>query len=961
MASLSDENSSFLSGINSTYIAELYQRYLKAPSAVNAEWAEIFDLLGDDESVLQEDIKGASWAPRASRVIGSGHGLPSISDALDKYKDNGTHTAQHESNANIRRATLDSVRALMLIRNYRVRGHLSAQLDPLKLNTRLDHPEISPSNYGFTEEDLDRPIFLNYVLGFESATLREIITICREAYCGHLGIEFMHIQDPQEKSWLQERAEMTRGANSFSVSKKKAILKKLTESECFERFLDQRHPGSKRFGLDGGESAVPLVEHILRYGSKLGLEEVVVGMAHRGRLNFLFNIMGKPFKAIFKEFSQGTVATEGIRSFDDIKYHLGASTDRDFNDRSLHLSLTANPSHLEAVNVVALGKARAKQDCSHELKRSKVMCILMHGDAAMAGQGIVPETLALSQLPGYRTGGTVHLIINNQIGFTTSPLLGRSSPYCSDVAKMVGAPILHVNGDCPESCIHAAQIAIEYRQKFEKDVFIDMWCYRRHGHSEIDEPKFTQPLMYKTIDTHKSARQLYAEKLVNDRVISQEEADTIEKEFMDSLSEDAKISKNYVPNKEEWLEGDWQGLKAPSDSKKEPETGIDKNMLQKIGKTLGEVPKNFAIHLKLERLLEHRRAMLETEQNFDWATAEALAFGSLLCEANPVRLSGEDSQRGTFSQRHALLIDQKNETPYIQLNHIQNGQALLSALDSPLSEFGVLGFEYGYSLAQPNTLVLWEAQFGDFVNGAQVIIDQFIASGEKKWLRMSGLVMLLPHGYEGQGPEHSSARPERFLLQCAQQNWQVCNATTPANYFHLLRRQIHRDYRKPLILFTPKSLLRHKLCVSDFSEMQAGTCFKKVLLDGRDENLQDTKIKRAIFCTGKVYYDLYKEAEKRDDIYLARIEQLYPWPEAEIVALLGRFQNAKIIWCQEEPENMGYWQFTDRRLETAMQKAKTKQARPLYVGREASASPATGIPSHHKAELEKLMKDALLN
>ena len=958
--------SSFLSGANETYIAELYERYLRNPNSVDPEWVELFRDLKDGPSEIGGELRGASWAPRTGRVIGVNGQYPGLSDAtaaaaMARQPEAPAYYPMAAASAEqIRRATMDSIRALMLIRAYRVRGHLHATLDPLGLEERPAHAELDPATYGFNEDDLDRPIFINYVLGLESATLREIVSMLNATYCGNIGVEFMHIQEPEEKAWIQERIENIRNQTDFTDRGKITILERLTEAEEFETFLDKRYTGTKRFGLDGGESTVPALEQILKRGAQLGIQKIVLGMAHRGRLNVLANIMHKPYRAIFAEFQGQSSNPEDVQGSGDVKYHLGTSADREFDGKLLHLSLTANPSHLEAVNTVVLGKVRAKQQQYGDTERDKVMGVLLHGDAAFAGQGMVAETFDLSQLKGYRTGGTIHFVINNQIGFTTNPSYSRSSPYCSDVAKMVQAPIFHVNGDDPESCVHAARIATEFRQRFKKDAVIDLFCYRRHGHNEADEPAFTQPRMYNRIDKHPRVREIYAKRLEEEGAIEPGQADRILANLRQALEDDFKSAESYKPNKADWLEGKWAGLSVASGDERRGETAIGIDLLREVGHAISRVPKNVAVHPKIVRQLNTKRKMIESGEGIDWATAEALAYGTLLCESTPVRLSGQDSGRGTFSQRHAVLVDQENEDRYIPLNNIRFGQAPFEVLDSPLSEVGVLGFEYGYSLSEPNALVLWEAQFGDFANGAQVIIDQFIASGERKWLRMCGLVMLLPHGYEGQGSEHSSARLERYLQLSAEDNLQVVNCTTPAQYFHVLRRQIRRNFRKPLIVMTPKSLLRHKRCVSKLDDFIEGSSFHRVMYD--DVALcKDAEVRRVVLCSGKVYYDLFEEREKRGikDVAFLRMEQLYPFPGKALTEQLARYPAAEIVWCQEEPKNMGGWTFVEPRIEQVLLELGSQCRRPIYVGREEAAAPATGLLRRHIEQQTKLVDQAL--
>ncbi len=717
---------------------------------------------------------------------------------------------------------------------------------------------------------------------------------------------------------------------------------------------------------------IPALEQIIKRGGALGVRDIVIGMAHRGRLNVLAQVMGKPHRAIFHEFKGGSTTPNEVEGSGDVKYHLGASSDREFDDNKVHLSLTANPSHLEIVDPIVLGKVRAKQDqlgASRE-DRTMVMPLLIHGDASFAGQGVVAECFGLSGLRGHRTGGSLHFIVNNQIGFTTSPRYSRSSPYPSDVAKMIEAPIFHVNGDDPEAVVFAAKVATEFRQKFQKPVVIDMFCYRRHGHNEGDEPSFTQPLMYKAIANHPTTLEIYGDKLVNEGVVTSGEVEKMKADWRARLDTELEAAQGYRANKADWLDGRWTGFKTAGDSDdpRRGQTGVDMATLKELGQKITTLPPGFHLHRTLNRFLENRRKAIETGVGIDWATGEALAFCSLLLDGHRVRLSGQDSERGTFSQRHSVLTDQETEQRYTPFNHLREGQPRYEVINSMLSEEAVLGFEYGYSLAEPNALTLWEAQFGDFANGAQVLFDQFISSGERKWLRMSGLVCLLPHGYEGQGPEHSSARLERYLQMCAEDNMQVANCTTPANYFHILRRQLKREFRKPLILMTPKSLLRHRRAVSRLDEMGPGTSFHRLLWDDAqlspDEKIKlapDAKIRRVVLCSGKVYYDLYEEREKRgiDNVYLLRIEQLYPFPTKALMLELSRFKQAEIVWCQEEPRNMGAWVFVDIFLEWVLNQigAKTKRAR--YAGRPASASTAVGQMSLHLAQLKQFLEEAL--
>ncbi len=971
---------SFLYGTNAPYIEDLYARYEADPKSVDAEWQSFFQSLKDDARDVSENARGPSWRrsdwPRLERsdlVAALDGDWGETGKAIGaKVAAKAQSKGVELSTGDVERATRDSIRALMLIRAYRARGHLHANLDPLGLQPPNNEEELDPSAYGFTEADLDRPIFLDNVLGLEFGTIRQIVGILRRTYCQTLGVEFLHISDGAQKGWIQERIEGPDKEITFTREGKRAILNKLVEAEGFEKFSDLKFTGTKRFGLDGAESMIPALEQIIKRGGALGVRDIVIGMAHRGRLNVLAQVMGKPHRAIFHEFKGGSTTPNEVEGSGDVKYHLGASSDREFDDNKVHLSLTANPSHLEIVDPIVLGKVRAKQDQLGATRddRTMVMPLLIHGDASFAGQGVVAECFGLSGLRGHRTGGSVHFIVNNQIGFTTSPRFSRSSPYPSDVAKMIEAPIFHVNGDDPEAVVFAAKVATEFRQKFQKPVVIDMFCYRRHGHNEGDEPSFTQPLMYKAIASHPTTLEIYSNKLVGEGVVTAGEVERMTADWRNRLDTELEAAQSYRANKADWLDGRWSGFKRAEDAEdpRRGKTGVDIGTLKEIGTKITTLPPDFHLHRTLNRFIDNRRKAIETGTNIDWSTAEALAFCSLLLEGHRVRLSGQDSERGTFSQRHSVLTDQENELRYTPFNHLSDTQARYEVINSMLSEEAVLGFEYGYSLAEPNALTMWEAQFGDFANGAQVLFDQFISSGERKWLRMSGLVCLLPHGYEGQGPEHSSARLERFLQMCAEDNMQVANCTTPANYFHILRRQLNRDFRKPLILMTPKSLLRHKRAVSRLDEMGPGTSFHRLLWDDAqtspDEKIKlvpDGKVRRVVISAGKVYYDLYDEREKRgiDDVYLLRIEQLYPFPTKALMAELSRFKEAEIVWCQEEPRNMGGWVFVDIFLEWVLNQISAKHRRARYAGRPAAASTAVGQMSQHQAQLKQFLEDAL--
>jgi 2-oxoglutarate dehydrogenase E1 component len=965
---------SFLYGGNAALVEELYAKWAGDPGSVEASWQAFFSSLREPIDEVKAAAREPAWTPKPAPEVrpdwlSAVDGLwPAVEAKLGKAIAVKTPDAAPDA---IRKATLDSLRAIMMIRAYRMRGHFAANLDPLGMADRPDTSELDPAAYGFAPEDYDRPIFLDFVLGLETSTVSEILSILRRTYCGTLGVQYMHISDPNEKAWLQQRIEGKDKEIAFTPEGKVAILKKLVEAETFERFLHKRFPGTKRFGLDGAEAMVPALEQIIKRGGAIGVRDIVLGMPHRGRLNVLAAVMGKPYHVIFHEFQGGSSLPSDIEGSGDVKYHLGASSDRAFDGNTVHLSLTANPSHLEIVNPVVLGKARAKQAFAlreqPDAGRGHVLPLLLHGDAAFAGQGVIAECFALMGLKGYRTGGTIHFIVNNQIGFTTSPRYSRSSPYPSDSALMVEAPIFHVNGDDPEAVTFAAKVAIEFRQQFAKDVVIDMFCYRRFGHNEGDDPTFTQPLMYQKVREQISTREIYAGRLVGEGVITAERAEAMVTEFEAFLDSEFDAGKSYKANKADWLDGKWSSIGLPN-LEERGATAVPMQRLKDIGLKLTTIPSHVNVHKTLHRVLEARKAAIIAGEGLDWATAESLAFATLLDEGFPVRLSGQDSNRGTFSQRHVDVIDQTTEERYTPLNNIRPGQANFEGIDSALSEEAVLGFEYGFSLADPNSLVMWEAQFGDFANGAQVVFDQFISSGERKWLRMSGLVQLLPHGYEGQGPEHSSARLERYLQSCAEDNLQVANCSTPANYFHILRRQLHRPFRKPLVLMTPKSLLRHKKAVSRLSDLAEGSSFHRVLWDDaqRDTGLTtvklkpDDQIRRVVLCSGKVYYDLLDDREKKgvDDVYILRLEQFYPWPMKSISTELARFKNAELVWCQEEPKNMGGWTFVDPWLELSLAKLKIKAKRARYVGRPASASTAAGLMTRHLKELETFLGEA---
>jgi 2-oxoglutarate dehydrogenase E1 component len=983
------ERTSFLYGGNATYLEDMQARYEGDPQSVSADWRAFFSGLKDEADAVRRSARGASWKRANWPIVANGELVSALDGAWhqveakmeSRLRESAKKARTELTDDQVNLATRDSVRAIMMIRAYRMRGHLHADLDPLGLaGAKEDYNELSPEAYGFKPGDFDRPIFLDMVLGLEYATIPQMLEILKRTYCSTLGVEFMHISNPDEKSWIQQRIEGPDKGVAFTDKGKIAILQKLIEAEGFEQFFDVKYKGTKRFGLDGAEALIPALEQIIKRGGQLGLKEIVLGMAHRGRLNVLSQVMAKPHRAIFHEFKGGSYHPDDVEGSGDVKYHLGASSDREFDGNKVHLSLTANPSHLEIVNPVVMGKARAKQDILGEAhypdgivplsERVQVLPLLLHGDAAFAGQGVVAECFGLSGLRGHRVSGTLHFIINNQIGFTTNPRFSRSSPYPSDVAKMIESPIFHVNGDDPEAVVYAAKIATEFRMNFYKPVVIDMFCYRRFGHNEGDEPAFTQPIMYRKIRSHPTTAQIYGDKLVGEGLLSRNEVDGMRDAWRQHLESEYETGQSYKPNKADWLDGQWSGLKTADheDEQRRGKTGIELKTLKEIGGKLTSLPKDFHAHRTVLRLLDNRRKMIEGSEPVDWAMAELLAFGSLCLEGHTVRLSGQDSERGTFSQRHSVFYDQEDEHRYIPLANLAPDQGNFEVVNSMLSEEAVLGFEYGYSLARPEALTLWEAQFGDFANGAQVVFDQFVSSGERKWLRMSGLVCLLPHGYEGQGPEHSSARLERYLQLCAEDNMQVANCTTPANYFHILRRQLRRDFRKPLILMTPKSLLRHKRAVSGLSELTGDSSFHRLLWDDLElikdspvKLAKDTTIRRVVLCSGKVYFDLFEEREKRgiDDIYIMRVEQLYPFPAKALITELSRFKKAEWVWCQEEPKNMGAWTFIEPYLRWVFEHIGAEQQTVRYAGRPASASPATGLMSKHLSQLEAFLEDAL--
>jgi 2-oxoglutarate dehydrogenase E1 component len=956
------EKTSFLNKSNSAFIEQMYLKFINKDEDLPVSWKEYFEGIGDELNIVAKEINGPSWGPKRNKV-----NIDEIQKKIDQAEisSNSVILNANSTHINLSRSNEDSIKAVSMIRSYRQRGHLIAKLDPLGLLKSDYLDELHPESFGFKKEDYKKNIYLGGIINKQNSNIKEILGFLKKTYCGPIGYEYMHISNPTERKWFRDRVEKSKDNMNFTKNGKEAILNKLIQAEGFEKFLHKKYVGTKRFGLDGGESLIPALEQIIKISSQSQVKEVKIGMSHRGRLNVLANVLQKSYKRIFNEFS-GEFGLSSEDGAGDVKYHLGASSNREFDGNSVHVSLTDNPSHLEAVNPVVLGQTRAKQFFHKDKLRNKVIPILIHGDAAFAGQGVVAECFAMSGLPGHNTGGTIHIIVNNQIGFTTSPRFARSSPYPSDVAKMVDAPIIHANGDNPEAVVYAARVATDFRLKFNRDVVVDLICYRRFGHNEGDEPSFTQPLMYEKIRSHPSTVQVYGKNLINEKTISSESLDFSIKKFKDLLDDQFKTAKDYKP-KIAWFEGTWSAYKPEKGKDKRGITGADTKKLLSISEKINSLPKNLNLHKTIVKILNNRKEAVKNGFNIDWSTGEALAFGSLLEEGYPVRLVGQDSGRGTFSQRHSVLRNQKDNSRYVPLNNISNNQKQFEVVDSFLSELAVLGFEYGYSLVEPNTLTLWEAQFGDFANGAQVVIDQFIASGERKWRRASGLVMLLPHGYEGQGPEHSSARLERFLQLCSNDNMQVMNCTTPANYFHALRRQMHRDFRKPLVIMTPKSLLRNKYCVSNLNDFSKENSFHRVLWDhaidpkskGFIKLKEGSKIRKVILCSGKVYFDLLEAREelKVDDVVLYRIEQLYPFPAKALVKELKPYaKSASFYWCQEEPKNMGAWFSVRDYIQWTLDNIKANNNIISYIGRSPDASPATGYAKRHISQQQEIVK-----
>ena len=916
----------FITRANPDYVDGLYRQFLRDPSSVDEQWALFF---AGFEATRGDGGRAAKLAPMGIAPM--------------EIAPTGTVPAAHWG-----------LGVFDLIHSYREFGHLIANLDPLGHN-QSSHPLLEPKEFGFTAADLDRAVECTSFLGCRRATIRELVALLRATFCDTFAVEYMDIADKLQRDWLQEHMEPALNKPELTVEARKHILSRLIAAEGFEHFLHTKYVGQKRFSLEGAESLIPLLDTLIEEAGKTGVEQIIMGMTHRGRLNVLANILHKPYELIFAEF-EGTFLPPNVQGDGDVKYHLGYAYDHTTESgQTIHLSLCSNPSHLEAIDPVVEGIVRAKQYYLNDYERSRVVPVLVHGDAAFTGQGIVSETLALSELEAYRTGGTIHIIVNNQIGFTESPPEYRFTRYPSDITKIIQAPVFHINGDDPEAAIQAARLAMAFRQRFKKDVVIDLVCYRRHGHNEGDDPTFTQPLMYREIAAHRTVCDLYVERLQSEGVITAGEAAAGSAALREVFNDALNYARDFMPRMQVFaLDGAWKGLQWAGDDWS-AHTAVPREMLERVMQGLQRVPQGFTVHPKVKRLLTQRAEMLRPEGEIDWACAEMLAFGTLLLEGTKIRLSGQDSGRGTFSQRHAELFDINTNARYVPLDHLSPEQGRFIVIDGMLSEEAVLGFEWGFSSADPRNLVVWEAQFGDFANNAQVIIDQFIASSESKWQRMSGIVLLLPHAYEGQGPEHSSARLERFMQLCAEDNMQICNLTTPAQYFHALRRQMHRQFRKPLIVMSPKSLLRHKLAVSSLHDLTDGS-FQTVL--GESDPMDAAKVRRVLLCSGRVYYELLVARRERDidDIAIVRVEQLYPFPGREITAALQPYVSAReVLWVQEEPWNMGAWHDMRRRLRRILPPDRLIG----YAGRPAAASPATGLYKVHQAEETDLINNAL--
>lgn len=938
-----NSNSSFFSQ-NALFIEELYNEYLKNPYSVDESWKEYFSELEENNDDFKSFFSGPSWKKKGNKIIG--------------YQDKASNNVKKEkaSPNNVNDLSLKIGKLIEVFRSY---GHTAVKLDPLNLSDKSFPKELDYKNYGIKEEELEQQVYVGGAFGQNEMPLKKLYQNLINTYSGRFATEFVHMEDLQEREWLRTEIENDAGIVNLGKEKEFEILDSLVKIGMFEEYLHTKFPGAKRFSIEGGEGTVTAIEEIIQMSAKNNIEEIIFGMAHRGRLSILTKVMKKPYHVVFSEFKGGVFIPDNLNLPGDVKYHVGSSSDIQIDGKDVHLTLTPNPSHLEVVNSVVLGRVRAKQDFINDKDRSKVMGILLHGDAAFSGQGSVMESLALAGTKAYDIGGTIHIITNNQIGFTTNASDGRSSRYCTDIAKMISAPIFHVNGDDPEAIAYVSRIAAKYRSKFKKDVFVDIVCYRKYGHNEGDEPMFTQPKMYNVIHKHKSPSEVYFSKLLDKGNINKDLIQKNKKEFKEFLNNEFELSDSYKPQEADWLKNNWEGFdEFLTDNNSHVVTGVKSEELKNLSDPLTSIPEDFKLNKKIERLLNGRKQMLDTGEGIDWGMGETLAYASLLKYDCDIRFTGEDVERGTFSHRHAVLVDQESERKYIPLNNLGNDQGgNIEIHNSILSELAVMGFEYGYSYSSPNTLVIWEAQFGDFANSAQMVIDQYLVSGKAKWLRMSGLVLLLPHGYEGQGPEHSSARLERFLQLGANNNITVANCTTPASIFHLLRRQALRNYRNPLIVMTPKSLLRHRLAVSKLADFAEDTYFKSLI---EDDFKEVDKVEKVIFCSGKVYYDLFEEREKQEknSVALVRLEEIYPYPKKEILGQLDKYKNAKqIVWCQEEHKNMGAWHYIKPKFEEVL-KELGSQLDVEYVGRDESASPAAGYTKLHLEELSKFLKKA---
>ena len=944
MGEQSLKKSSFIFSNNSIFVQEMYRKYLQNSSSVSEEWQEYFKNIGDNFLSLSTDFDGATWKKSNLKVVGATENKvmpkdPTLEGTNSNYK------------------------SARLIDHFRKYGHYASDLDPLGLEVLEEHYALTADYYNILADEMHQTVDLPHEPNFTGLTTEKITEKLRNIYASKLAYEFEYISNVEEKLWLRDQIENDlNSVNVISNEDKKSALNHLLRAASFEQMLHKKFPGAKRFSVEGGDVIIPAIEKIIELSGVAKINDVELGMAHRGRLNVLTNICGKPYDQMIAEFKGASSIPKEYNATGDVKYHMGFSTNRTYGEHKLHLALAYNPSHLEAVNSVIAGKVRAKQDLEQDISRKNTLAVLIHGDAAFMGQGSVAENFNMAYVDSYYIGGTIHFVINNQIGFTARHADSRSTKYCSDVAKFIEAPIIHVNGEDVESVLYACKLAFDYREKFGKDIVVDINCYRKYGHNEGDEPNYTQPIMYKAIKQMVSLDQKYADELISQNIISTEEFSQAKSDRQKELEEAFQKSDSYIAKTPNAFAEKWSGFTTKSRSKSgDLDTGVDKKLLSNLVEKLLSYPENFKIHPKIKKQYNVKKQLFEEGTHLDWALGESLAYAALLEEGYPIRITGQDAKRGTFSHRHSVLRDTETEEELVPLNHLRKDQKVrYLAADSVLSEYAVLGFEYGYSLSNPHSLCIWEGQFGDFANGAQVIIDQFISSGEEKWLRLSGIVVLLPHGYEGQGPEHSSARLERYLQACAQDNIQVVNCTTPANFYHVLRRQIHRDYRKPLIVMTPKSLLRHKLATSTIDEFDQGTRFLPVIPE-KSDLLEDNKIKKVIFCSGKIYYDLFESRQKKktNNIVILRLEEIYPLPEKQILDSFKKYSNAKIIWCQEEPENMGAWHFLDRKLEDILKKAKVKSERPVYVGRTAAASPATGSLATHVREQEDIVNKAL--